>query len=242
MAQADFTEQLNVLNGSNVVRGVTAGETPPNGGGSFSFGMSSKTNTVGGVGLYCNLANFSPMAKGGIITGAMKKKGGGGDTAHAPYLFIGAGNTDINGEGYLLGLSEDDPPHLILRKGVMVNGLPDEAVGSSGVLAKSTGTYATDTWFHFKLEMVVNTSGDVVLNVYENADLATNDVTSPVWTSVVGMKDTPGGVEYTAFIDDALGVNSGSLPYTSGRVGFGCHFSDIGRTVFFDHLTISRQL
>jgi hypothetical protein len=241
MAEADWTEQVNVLNSSSVKRGVTAGETPPNGGGSFTFGMASKVNTAGGVGLYTNLSNFSPMAKGGVVTCALKKKGGGGDDAHAPYVFIGAQGTDINDNAYMLGLSEDDPPHLILRKGSQVLGLPDDPVGSSGVLAKSTGTYDADTWYHFKLEMVVNDSGDVVLNVYEN-DLTANAVTAPSWAAVAGMKDTPGGITATAFIDDALGVNSGSLPYTSGRVGYGSHFSDISRASYFDHLTVERQL
>lgn len=242
MSSADWTLLANSISSSSVARGVTAGFTPPSGGGTFVYGMRSKVAVTGAVGLYVNLANFSPTAQGADISAAIRKEGGAGNTDHEAFVFAGLQGTDVSDLGYLLGLSDDDPAHLILRKGSLVGGLPDDPVGSSGILAKSTNTYAVDTWVHVRLEMVVNASGDVVLNVYEN-DLSSNTVASPTWVKVPGMSDWPGSTEEeTAFIDDALGNNSGSSPYTSGRVGFAGHFADISRVVLFDHIAVAREL
>ena len=87
----------------------------------------------------------------------------------------------------------------------------------------------------------MNTSGDVVINCYQN-DLTVNPVTAPVWVKIAGMSDFPGGVAATAFIDDALQVNSGSAPLTSGRAAFAAAFTDTTRRAFFDHITLARQL
>ncbi len=202
--------------------------------------MRSLTNNIGAVALYTNLANFSPMVEGGDISGALQKAGGGGATSHSPYLFLGSQNTDISDQGYILGLSDTDPAFIVLRKGSLVVGLPGDPVGTSGVLARSTNAAALGTWKHLRLEMVANTSGDVLLNVWEN-DLLAHPVTAPVWTKIAGMSDTPGGIAATAFIDDSVGANSGSLPFTSGRGGFGSEFADISRLVLFDHVTLARQ-
>ena len=44
------------------------------------------------------------------------------------------------------------------------------------------------------------------------------------------------------FIDDHLGINSGSQPLTSGRGGFGVTVKDVTRRCFFDHLELLRQV
>jgi hypothetical protein len=46
----------------------------------------------------------------------------------------------------------------------------------------------------------------------------------------------------TEFIDDHLGINSGSQPLTSGRGGFGFAVRDVTRRGFFDHLELYRQV
>jgi hypothetical protein len=89
--------------------------------------------------------------------------------------------------------------------------------------------------------VLVNPSGDVVLNVFRN-DLTTNPLTAPVWTPIAGMRDFPGGVPETAMIDDAAAVNTGSAPYTSGYAGFGFRVSDISRRCAIDGFTCARQL
>lgn len=244
MAEADFSELTGVLNSSSVVRGVTQGITPPNGGGSAIYGFNSLINTTGIVARYTNLTNFSPAAKGADVSFAMQRGAGGGQTGWSAWMFCCLGGADAADFGYLLGLSDGNPGHIILRKGALNLGLPDDPVGTSGVLGVSTDTIAIDEWVHLRLEAVVNVSGDVVLNVYRNDDLATNDVTAPVWTKIPGMSDFVGGAAggQTAIIDDVLGVNTGSLPFTSGRAGHGIHVSSDVRRAYFDHHVFGRQL
>ena len=84
-----------------------------------------------------------------------------------------------------------------------------------------------------RLDVIVNTNGDVVLKVFRS-DLALHALgTPPDWQPVSGMVE---------FIDDHLGINSGSQPLTSGRGGFGFSVKDVTRRVFFDHLELFRQV
>lgn len=235
MSEADFTLLTGSLSSGSVARGVTAGITPPNGGGSFVFGFNTLDTTEGIVGLFCNLTNFAPMAKGGSVRMAMKRGKGGGKTNFAPFIFIGASGSGVGDQAYILGLGDSDPSRIVLRKGIISAGVPDAVVTSpptSGVLRKSTETFTEDTWVHLRLDMIVNTNGDVVLNVYRNADLAGDPVTAPDWQAIPGMAQ---------FIDDSLGVNSGTSPLTSGRAGWGLYTKDVTRRAFFDHFELSRQ-
>ena len=49
------------------------------------------------------------------------------------------------------------------------------------------------------------------------------------------------GKEMAEFIDDHLGINSGSQPLTSGRGGFGFSVQDVTRRAYFDHIELFRQ-
>jgi hypothetical protein len=232
MAQADFTELTNSLSSGAVRRGVTAGQTPPNGGGSFVYGFNSTVTTPGAVGLFCNLVNFAPMAKGGRATGCMKRGLSGGPTNFSPFLHIGLGGPDVSDVCYMLGLQDDDPSKICLRKGQFSQGLPAGAPGVSGILRVSDETVDPDVWAHLRLDMVVNLNGDVILKCFKN-DLNAHAATAPTWTAIPGMAD---------FTDDALGVNSGSVPYTSGRIGWGFATKDVTRRAYFDQVEIIRQL
>lgn len=239
MAESDFTELANSLSTGQLDRGVTAGIDRPNGGGSFVYGFNSLAVVDGAAGLFTNQVNFAPMTKGGRIIGAIKRHPSGSPTGFAPFLFIGLQGPDVADSGYLLGLGDADPHHIVLRKGAINEGLP-ETVGVSGVLVLGTEPFSNDTWLHLRLDMIVNTNGDVVLNVFEN-DLDTNPVTSPVWDTVPGMDDiSPGSGR--AFLDDALGIGSGSQPFENGRAGFAMRVEDSARRGFFDHVEIARQL
>ncbi len=232
MAEADFTVLLNSISISTIDRGVTSQPTKPNGGGSFVHGFNSLSNTTGAVGLYVNLVNFSPMAKGGSIRGAIRRGLSGGPTNFSPFFFIGAQGTDIDDNAYMIGLSNEDPHNISIVKAQMSNGIPSGAVGTSGILAKSTATFANDLWLHVRLDMIVNLNGDVILQAFEN-DLNVNPVTAPVWTAIAGA---------TEVIDDALQVVSGTAPFTSGRAGFGFQSSDVTRRGYMDHMEVLRQL
>lgn len=237
MASADWAILANSLSSGVVDRGVTAGITPPNGGGSFVYGFNSLAPTPGAVGLYTGQVNFAPMAKGGSVRAALKRGLSGGPGNFSPLLFIGLQAADVTSSGYLLGLSDEDPHHIVLRKGALSGGIPSSPVTTvpgptNGVLRRSTASFANNTWLQLRLDMVVNLNGDVVLKCFQS-DVVAHVVTTPTWTAIPGMDD---------FVDDALGVNSASAPFTSGYAGFGMRSLDITRRAFFDQVEILRQL
>ena len=232
MAEADWTELLNSIGVGVVDRGVTTGQARPNGGGSFLYGFNSLSNTPGAIGLYTNQVNFAPMAKGGSVRGAIKRGTSGGNTNFSPFFFLGGQGNNISDNAYLLGLDDDDPHQIVLRKGAFSGGVPSASLGTSGILAKSNASYSINTWLHLRLDMIANANGDVLLQAFIN-DLLSNPVTSPVWVAVPGLEE---------FIDDAIAVNSGSQPYTSGYGGYGFQVADVTRRGYVDHLEIFRQL
>jgi len=243
MGQANWTELASSLSQSVVKRGVTAGVVKPNGGGNFVFGFNSLAVTEGVVGFTNNQVNYAPMTKGGSIRAAIKRVTGGGNTNFAPMLYIGLQGTDVSDAGYILGLADNDPYHIVLRKGPLSEGLADQAPSptvSPRVLLRSAETFNIDTWLHLRLDMIVEGTGDVILQAYKN-DLTVNPVTAPVWTIVTGME----GPQYptvTGFIDDALGINTGLAPYTSGRAGFAFYSNDVTRRGLVDQIEVGRQL
>lgn len=230
MAATDWTYLSDGLDVATVDRGVTAGIARPPGGGSFLFGFNSLTAAKGAVALFANQPNFAPVAKGGSIRGCLQRGPGGGPTGFSPYLFLSGQGTSVNDRAYLLGLSDDDPHRIVLRKGSVTAGLPVSE--GPGVLLRSSESFAQGTWLHLRLDVVVNTNGDVVLAVFRNDLVAHPLGTAPDWKPVAGMP---------VFIDDKLGINSGSKPLTSGRGGFGFSSADVTRRGFVDHLELLRQ-
>ena len=242
MAQADWTFLTGVLDAQTVDRGVTAGTTPPVGGSNFVYGFNSLAIGVGAVGLFNNQVNFAPMASVSSVRGALKRAPSGGTTNFSTFVYTGWQGVDVSDGGYMLGLQDDDPSFIVLRKTQAGEGMTtglvagDEDPSGNGILLKSTEPVAIDTWVHLRLDMVVNGTGDVLLNVFRNNS---GDVSAPQWEVIPGMTTTqnPNG-----FFDDTLGVNSGSAPYTSGRAGFGFQTTDVTRRAFADYLEVFRQL
>lgn len=236
MAEADWGTATDNLDSSLVLNGVTSGQTPPNGGGNFTYGFNSIVTATGAVIRYAAQANFAPCASGVSITGAFKRGVSGGPTNFSPYLFAGAQSNTIGSSpgtmAYMLGLSDADPHWVTLVKGPLVTGTPGARPPQSGVLATGNETFLNNTWVHLRLDMIVNTNGDVILQMFESYPTI-NPVSSPVWVPLPGA---------STFVDDSLGVNSGSAPFTSGYVGFGYSVKDISRRVFFDEITVARQL
>jgi len=231
MAEADWTYLNDGLDIATVDRGVTAGIARPPGGGSFLFAFNSLAAVQGAVGLFCNLVDFAPMAKGASIRGCVQRGPGGGPTGFSPFLFLACQGNSVNDTAYLLGLSDDDPHRIVLRKGAVAVGIP--ASEGPNVLLASGESFSQGTWLHLRLDVIVNDNGDVVLKVLRN-DLGAHPLGSPPdWQPVPGMVE---------FIDDHLGINSGSQPLTSGRGGFGMSVADVTRRGFFDHLELLRQV
>lgn len=235
MAEADWTELDDSLSAGSIARGVSAGFTPPNGGGSFVYGFNSLDTSVGAAGFFVNLVDFAPMAKGGRVTAAIKRAPSGGPLDFSAFLFIGLQGTSVNDEGYLLGLSDADPSRIVLRKGTLSAGIPDLAPAEgNGILRRSTTSVDidADAWTHLRLDMIFNDVGDVRLQVFQN-DLAAHALgTAPSWQAIPGMAE---------FVDDSLGVNSGSAPFTSGYAGFAFRKNNVTRRALFDHLEVRRQ-
>ncbi len=236
MAEADWAAMGDGLDGNTVRRLVTGGLTPPNGGGVFTHGFRSLATTEGAVGYYLNLANFNPTAanKGGRVTGALARMISSGNVDFSCFFAAGiqgGGPPSVLNNAYLLGLSNDDPSRIVLRKGKISEGIPSGAVGTSGILRKSDESVAPGTWAHLRLDWVVNGNGDVNLKMFKN-NLGANAVTAPVWAAIAGMTD---------YLDDALGAASGSVPYTSGFFAFCVWSKALNRVMAFDHVVIERQ-
>ena len=235
MAASDWQTVINSLAVASLARGVTAGLTVPNGGGTHLFGWRSLTTGVTGVhAIRADQANFNPIPgnNGGQIQMALQRTVGDPDSM-ATFGFFQAQNDDVNaGDAYIFGLAAGDPGNIVLRKGTLVGGLPDDIVGDSGILRKSTDTVAVGTWVHLRLDVISNPSGDVILKMFQN-DLDANPVTAPVWTAITGMDD---------FNDDVLGVNSGTPGLAAGgRAGVAFYMTTSGVVGAADHVTIGRE-
>jgi len=236
MASTDWAVLVNSIPNTSFRSGVTSGLTPPLGGGSFVYGFNSRATGFDGsrVLKYTGDVNFDPFPgnTGGRITGAVKRLPSGGNTGFAPFLYLCEQANDAAGDAYMLGLQDDDPSFIVLRKGSMAQGLPAGLVNENGILRKSSASINVDEWVHLRMDVIVQGTGDVLLQVFQS-DLSVNPVNAPVWQAIPGMDD---------FIDDALAVNTGSLPLTGGRAGFGCYANDVSRRAAFDQITIARQL
>lgn len=229
MAEADWTLFTNSLDISVCDRGVTGGLTPPNGGGTFVHAFNTLQVVDGASGRFCNLVNFAPHAKGCRISGALVRLASGGTADFGIALVACVQGPDIADNAYMLGLSRTDPSHIVLAKGSIIAGVPDAGVS---VLRKSVETVPIGTWMHLRLSVVRNDNDDVVL-ICSKSDLVANAVTAPVFVAIPGMAD---------FIDDHLGINSGTQPFTSGRSGFAFEAEDTTRRGAVDHIILSRQL
>ena len=230
MGAADWTDLGDGLDSSVLTKGVTAGITPPNGGGTFVYGFNSRTAAAGAAGIFVDLADFNPLASGGSIFGALKRGAGAGTTGWSSFMFLGLQGTSVNDWGYLLGLVDSDPYKIVLAKAQLSVGL---VTSSSYILMESDEQFlvSDDQWHHLRLNAVANDNGDVVLNVYQS-DLGAHAVTAPSWVAIPGMSQ---------FIDDQLAINSGLDPYTSGYAGIGMRTGAITRRSYFDHIAVLRQ-
>ena len=250
MAEADWDVLTNGLDPASLLRGVTGAEPPPSGGGAFVHGFRSATASAGAAGRNTNQADYCPITPGGggpplsvgggSISGALKRGPCAVATGFSPLLYIGmqaGGPTpSVLDNAYIIGLEDSNPHRVVVRKGRVVDGVP--AATSLNSLMRSIKTANIDTWWHVRLDMIVNPTGDVVLRVFEN-DLAVNPVTAPDWQELE-MDGATDGIN--GFIDDALGAASGSLPYIGGYTGFACQVAGQGRRVYFDQITIARQV
>jgi len=233
MAEIDFG--LFGAAAGDIARGVTAGFTPPNGGGSFVFGFNSRVAGSKAVGLFYNAANFAPLrddaanATGGSARGCLKRGRSVNPLGFSVGLFVNLINATTEDKAYILGLSDADPHAIVLAKTSLGAGL-DPA--STSILRVSSETFLWDTWLQLRLDSIVNPNGDVVLKCLQN-DLTQHACNTPSWEAIPGMAD---------FIDDALGIASGSDPLGGGYGGFCFQSSQSGARGFVDQFELHRQM
>lgn len=232
MAALDWATLSNGMNTSVCKQGVTAGVGVPNGGGTYVFAFNMIASATGVAGRSVGIANFAPTLLGAALSGAVIRATTA-SSGISPFLFSMLGNTDVNATNcYLLGISDAEPAHIELRKGLISVGLPDEVpLGVNTILRRSTAVIPGNTWTHLRLETIVNTNGDVVLNCFQS-NLGAHAVTAPTWEAIPGMDQ---------FIDDFAGINSGSVPYITGYHGFAVKGSAVGARAYFDHIVLARQ-
>lgn len=245
MGAADFTPLDDGLDLASLDRGVSTGIPRPNGGGGFAFAFNSLTTAKGAAGYFSNAVGFAPTPayKGGSIRAAIARGISGGPIGFTPMLYIQAQGPSVNDQAYLLGLQDDDPHRIALRKGRILDGIPAASPGTNGILRRSTGAFAPGTYHHLRLDAIVNTNGDVILKVFRN-DLGAHPVGAPDWQPIPGLEDASLVASHgagIAFIDDAVAINSGSQSFTSGRMGWAFQTADVARRMFVDYVECNLQ-
>jgi hypothetical protein len=233
MAQADWLRvvgsaptQLESPGNGQVNAGATRGlgDVP---GGLPSFVIRAAGTAPATRAMRLDQVDFSPTDRGGAVSVAACRLTDNADV----FAFVGLAADDVEAPGYALGLSRGG--HVVLRKGPLVLGVPDEEPGgAAGVLRRSVATVVTGAWAHLRLVAIVQLNGDVLLRV-QRSDLAQHPVDAPAWEPVPGMD---------VFIDDLAGVNSGSLPLGGGGfLGWGGRVLGAGAAVALTAASATRQ-
>ena len=206
MAEADWTYLNDGLDIATVDRGVTAGIARPTGRRQLPLRLQLALGRRGSGGPVRQPRELRADGQGRLDSRRRAARPGGGPPASRRSCSSAARATRSTTARTCSASPDDDPHRVVLRKGAVTVGLP--TADGPGVLLKSAASFAQATWLHLRLDVIVNTNGDVVLNVFQN-DLALHALgTPPDWQPVSGMVE---------FIDDHLGINSGSQPLTLGR-------------------------
>ena len=199
MAETDWELMEGSLDTATVSYGTVTGAdaAPPEGVACLGFhslqpceGVSALISTVA-------IQFLAPMppGRGGTIYSHTRKL----IPMHqyAPMIFLACGKNVVSAQAYILGLSEEWPYRIALKKGLLVEGLRAD---DESILGLSDAVYDTSDWHNLWLQVTVNTQGDTVLH-------AEKWVAGPnAFIPIPGMDDV---------IDDALGVLTG----TPGLIG-----------------------
>lgn len=228
MAEADWTVCEESLDANTIRRGATQGITPPAGGGGFVYAFNSALTADGAAALFYNGDGFAPYPEGSSIRAAIQKGASGGTTGFSPLIFTGLQGESVDDSAYFLGFTNNEPHKIALCKGSLSAGFLEAAI-----LRQSDANFSLGLWHHLRLDMVVNGNGDVALSVWRS-DLAEAPLDgAAAWEAIPGM---------ATFIDDAVGINSGSLPLTGGRSGFGFWATQVTRRGYVAELELLRQV
>lgn len=242
MAEVNWDILIGSADQANIDRGATGGVPRPNGGGAQLHGFHAITSTPDLVfGRYNNQANFDPTPKGIAEYSAALIRLGGGAAERAIMLFAQLQGTTVAGTCYMLGLAEEEPSRLVLRKGQLSNGLDEFLLDpmGTGVLAVAANAIAEDEYVHVFFGVNVQPQDDVLL-VVKQSDLSLNPTDAPDFQPVPGMDSVDPGTGI-AFVDDALGLNTGTQPLLDGRVGWAFVSRGLGARAAIDEIQLARQ-
>lgn len=124
MGQANFALVANGLLASQVDSGVVGTASPPSGGGSFVFAFNTIVADAPGVQAYrSTITGFAPMAGGGTVRAALKRGLTALSSGFEPFIFIGLATDDVGDFAYCLGLEEAQPARILLRRGLLSEGV-----------------------------------------------------------------------------------------------------------------------
>lgn len=245
MGQADWKELSGALTPASLSRGVTGAVAGPAGSNGFVMAYNSLNATVSGAhGWLVDLTGYNPTGSGpsiadggGSIRGCVKRVESPNATGMSPFLFScvqGGSSPTVNDYAYLLGLSDNTPYQIVLAKAPIVSGLRVDEENVS-ILRSSSAQFniGDGLWHHLRLDAIVQTNGDVLLQCFSN-DLTTRPVgTTPSWQPITGMDD---------FIDDLNQINTGTPPLLGGSHGFAFAVHEsLNRRGAFDAIQLERQ-
>lgn len=229
--------------GSTILRDATFGVDPPNGGSPGVFGINSREPVDACVGIYTTLATFSPTPSGARIEGCIQRGVSGGPQGFSQFLFGNLSGSNVADVGYLLGIEDQTPGRIVLVKGSPNVGIPNDGLNTK-VLRTSSETISQGKWIHLRMDLIVQGSGDVVIRCYQN-DVEAHPLDIPsswVWVPIVFDDGWSSQFEDGYFIDDVVGVNSGSVPIQAGFAGFASKLTEAARRSYFDNLQITKQV
>jgi len=89
----------------------------------FIFAFNSTAVVTGAVGLFTNQEGFAPIPLGGSISGVFQRAPSGGPLGFSPFFFLSCQGPSIINSAHMLGLSDEDPHRIVLRKGSILGGI-----------------------------------------------------------------------------------------------------------------------
>lgn len=220
---------LSDIGSPSIIHGATTGIAGPS-GATWVYGFHSTATVAGGRFLVSPefVAGPAILETDGVsVRGAMRRGPCLIYRNFAPMLMVGSAV-----DRYALGLADAEPAHIVLARRTADGNLIDAEPGVSGVLRRSTATYAMGEWVHLRLDARLNAVGPPVgpdrmlLECYAS-DLTANSVdAAPDWQPIPGM---------TAYLD--------AVPYLPLRCpGFGVWTADIDVVATFAHVEVHRQI
>ncbi len=124
MSSTDWTAVPSSLAAASVDRGVIHVSDPPAQGGLFVFGFHTLVNGVPGVVAFrSTVTDFVPTSLGATIRAAMKRGLAAIASGFAPFLFVGLDTDNVSGTCYVIGLEDAQPARILVRRGVLSDGL-----------------------------------------------------------------------------------------------------------------------